>query len=83
MQLFEKATFQQGAHTELLMLTNKQIGDFKHHYHTEDRRFHILPPGIYPDRKYSQQPENSRQIVREKNGIGLDQFLLLPGRFGF
>ncbi|VEB91288.1 UDP-glucose:(heptosyl) LPS alpha-1,3-glucosyltransferase [Citrobacter koseri] len=74
---FEKATFQQGAHTELLMLTNKQIGDFKHHYHTEDRRFHILPPGIYPDRKYSQQPENSRQIVREKNGIGLDQFLLL------
>ena len=48
---FEKATFQQGAYTELLMLTNKQIGDFKHHYHTEDRRFHILPPGIYPDRK--------------------------------
>ncbi|WP_213134320.1 glycosyltransferase family 4 protein [Citrobacter sp. FP75] len=74
---FEKAVFQQGSHTTLLMLTNKQIGDFKHHYHTEEPRFRILPPGIYPDRKYSQQPENSRQIVREKNDIGLDQFFLL------
>ncbi|EPF2242898.1 glycosyltransferase family 4 protein [Citrobacter werkmanii] len=74
---FEKATFQQGSGTTLLMLTDKQIGDFKQHYHTESQRFRILPPGIYPDRKYSLQPENSRQIVREKNGIGLDQFLLL------
>ena len=74
---FEKATFQQGSSTTLLMLTDKQIGDFKLHYHTESQRFRILPPGIYPDRKYSLQPENSRKIVREKNGIGLDQFLLL------
>jgi UDP-glucose:(heptosyl)LPS alpha-1,3-glucosyltransferase len=74
---FEKATFQQGSGTTLLMLTDKQLGDFKQHYHTESQRFRILPPGIYPDRKYSLQPENSRQIVREKNGIGLDQFLLL------
>ena len=74
---FEKATFQQGSGTTLLMLTDKQIGDFKQHYHTESQRFRILPPGIYPDRKYSLQPENSRQIVREKNGIALDQFLLL------
>lgn len=74
---FEKAVFQQGAGTTLLMLTDKQIGDFKHHYQTESQRFCILPPGIYPDRKYSQQPENSRQVVREKNGIGLDQYLLL------
>ncbi|HFS5793418.1 TPA: glycosyltransferase family 4 protein [Citrobacter werkmanii] len=74
---FEKATFQQGSGTTLLMLTDKQIVDFKQHYHTESQRFRILPPGIYPDRKYSLQPENSRQIVREKNGIGLDQFLLL------
>ena len=74
---FEKATFQQGAHTQLLMLTNKQIGDFKNHYQTESQRFHILPPGIYPDRKYSQQPENSRQTVRAKHDIGSEQFLLL------
>ena len=74
---FEQAVFQRGGGTTLLMLTDKQIGDFKHHYQTESQRFCILPPGIYPDRKYSQQPENSRQVVREKNDIGLDQYLLL------
>lgn len=74
---FEKATFEQGKATQLLMLTDKQIGDFQRHYHTESDRFHILPPGIYPDRKYSQQIANARQIFREKNGIADDQFWLL------
>ena len=37
----------------------------------------ILPPGIYPDRKYSQQPANSREIFRKKNGITEQQYLLL------
>ncbi|MDI5349513.1 hypothetical protein MJL48_33060, partial [Salmonella enterica subsp. enterica serovar Kentucky] len=40
-----------GKPTQLLMLTNKQIADFQKHYQTEAERFHILPPGIYPDRK--------------------------------
>ncbi|HBY5067423.1 TPA: glycosyltransferase family 1 protein, partial [Klebsiella pneumoniae] len=55
---FERATFEQGKPTQLLMLTDKQIADFQKHYQTEAERFHILPPGIYPDRKYSQQPAN-------------------------
>ncbi|SUH34044.1 glucosyltransferase [Salmonella enterica subsp. enterica] len=59
------------------MLTNKQIADFQKHYQTEAERFHILPPGIYPDRKYSQQIPNSRQIYRQKNGISEQQKLLL------
>ncbi|EKT1682810.1 glycosyltransferase, partial [Salmonella enterica] len=48
---FERATFEHGKPTQLLMLTNKQIADFQKHYQTEAERFHILPPGIYPDRK--------------------------------
>ncbi|VEA00193.1 glucosyltransferase [Salmonella enterica subsp. salamae] len=63
---FERATFEHGKQTQLLMLTNKQIADFQKHYQTEAERFHILPPGIYPDRKYSQQIPNSRQIYRQK-----------------
>lgn len=74
---FERATFQQGQPTQLLMLTNKQVADFQKHYHTEAERFHILPPGIYPDRKYSQQIPNSRDIYRQKNGISEQQYLLL------
>lgn len=74
---FERATFEQGKPTQLLMLTDKQIADFQKHYQTEAERFHILPPGIYPDRKYNQQPANSREIFRKKNGITEQQYLLL------
>lgn len=74
---FERATFEQGKKTQLLMLTDKQIADFQRHYHTEPERFHILPPGIYPDRKYSEQIANSRRLYREKNRIGEDQNFVL------
>ena len=74
---FERATFAQGKPTQLLMLTDKQIADFQKHYQTEAGRFHILPPGIYPDRKYSQQIPNSREVYRQKNGITEQQHLLL------
>lgn len=74
---FERETFESGKATQLLMLTDKQIADFQKHYHTESARFHMLPPGIYPDRKYSNQPANIRQVVRQKNDISPQQFLLL------
>ncbi|MGL4429042.1 MAG: glycosyltransferase family 4 protein [Silvania sp.] len=74
---FERATFEQGKPTQLLMLTDKQIADFQKHYQTESERFRILPPGIYPDRKYSQQIPNSREVYRQKNGISEHQHLLL------
>lgn len=74
---FERATFEQGKSTKLMMLTDKQIADFQKHYQTEPERFQILPPGIYPDRKYSEQIPNSREIYRQKNGIKEQQNLLL------
>lgn len=74
---FERETFEQGKATQLLMLTNKQIADFQKHYHTESERFHILPPGIYPDRKYSSQSPDCRQHFRQKNNIAENQYLLL------
>ena len=74
---FERATFEQGKSTKLMMLTDKQIADFQKHYQTEPERFQILPPGIYPDRKYSEQIPDSREIYRQKNGINEQQNLLL------
>ena len=74
---FEHEVFKAGAKTKLLMLTSNQINDFKTFYHTEDERFQLLPPGIYPDRKYSNQPLGSRERYREANGITPQQFLLL------
>ncbi|NTX85628.1 glycosyltransferase family 4 protein [Citrobacter youngae] len=74
---FEKATFAEGKSTQLLMLTDKQIADFQKHYHTESTRFHILPPGIYPDRKYSSQAENCRASFRKENDISDSQYLII------
>ncbi len=74
---FERATFEQGKKTQLLMLTDKQIADFQRHYQTEPERFHILPPGIYPDRKYSQQIPDGHRLYRKKNSIGEDQNFVL------
>lgn len=74
---FEKATFERGLPVQLLMLTSAQLADFQRHYHTEPKRFHMLPPGIYPDRKYDQVPPGSRELGRSKNGIQSDELLLL------
>lgn len=74
---FERAVFAQGQNTQLLMLTNNQIAEFKKHYHTESARFHILPPGISRDRKYDQQIAHARQTYREKNHITAQQKVVL------
>ncbi|NDJ55549.1 glycosyltransferase family 4 protein [Enterobacteriaceae bacterium 4M9] len=74
---FEKAVFQQGEKTDILLLTEGQRHDFQKHYQTEDSRIHLLPPGIYPDRKYSNQIPDSRRIYREKNNVADDSLLLL------
>lgn len=74
---FEKATFANGFKTKLLMIAESQIDYFKKHYGTEDERFILLPPGIAPDRKYTNQPEGIRERVRAENGLTPDQKVLL------
>lgn len=74
---FEKATFAHGQKTKLMMIAESQIKDFKKHYETEDNRFILLPPGIAPDRKYSNQPVGTRERFRSQNQISSDQLLLL------
>ncbi|MTC22316.1 MULTISPECIES: glycosyltransferase family 4 protein [unclassified Providencia] len=74
---FEKAVFQKGKATQLMMLTPHQIAHFEKHYETENDRFHMLPPGIAVDRKYDQQITDAKHIYREKNQIPESAFLLL------
>lgn len=74
---FEKAVFQKGKATQLMMLTPHQIAHFEKHYGTESDRFHMLPPGIAVDRKYDQQIADAKRIYREKNQIPESAFLLL------
>ncbi|CAG9433208.1 glycosyltransferase family 4 protein [Providencia alcalifaciens] len=74
---FEKAVFQKGKATQLMMLTPHQIAHFEKHYGTENERFHMLTPGIAVDRKYDQQIADAKRIYREKNQIPESVFLLL------
>ncbi|MGX8940177.1 glycosyltransferase family 4 protein [Symbiopectobacterium sp. Eva_TO] len=74
---FEKAVFSPSVNTKMLMLTQRQIADFKKHYGTQDERFLILPPGIALDRKYDQQTPGVRQTFRHAQNIPENALVLL------
>ena len=74
---FEKSTVGKGLKTKLMIITPNQKRDFQKHYQTEDSRFYLLPPGISPDRKYSNFPANARDDFRQKNRLSDADFLLL------
>ncbi|MEC5344774.1 glycosyltransferase family 4 protein [Brenneria populi] len=74
---FEKAVFEQRGRTKMLMLTQRQIADFKKHYDTQDARFFILPPGIAANRKYDRQAPGVRQRFRHEQGIDENAIVLL------
>lgn len=56
---YEKAVFEPQGHTELLMISAIQQELFKHYYGTPPERFHLLPPGISPDRR---APANAAEL---------------------
>ncbi|KAA8997300.1 glycosyltransferase family 4 protein [Affinibrenneria salicis] len=76
-EAFERAVFTPDSRTKMLMLTRRQIADFKKHYHTQDARFFILPPGIAPDRKYGPHSPQIRADFRCQQHIGADSLVLL------
>ena len=48
---YERAVFAPESRTEILMISSLQQPFFEKHYATPARRFHLLPPGISPDRR--------------------------------
>lgn len=74
---YEKQTVGKGLKTKLMIITPNQKRDFQKHYQTEDERFYLLPPGISPDRKYSNFRPNAREDFRQKNHLDEEDFLLL------
>lgn len=74
---FEKAVFDRSGRTRMLMLTQRQIADFKKHYGTQDERFIILPPGIALDRKYGPHTPERRAAFRREQRIDAGCIVLL------
>lgn len=74
---FENATFGRGGCPHLLMISDIEKRYYEKHYGTEGNRFVLLPPGVAPDRKYSESQLDQRKHFRNLNGIKDDQIVLL------
>lgn len=74
---YEKAVFEKGAKTKILLLSRVQQTYFQKHYQTESERFYLLPPGISPSRKYQNAPSGAREKICKELDISISSFLLL------
>lgn len=63
---YERAVFAPEAHTQLLMISATQQELFKHYYGTPAERFHLLPPGISPDRRAPANAAQLRETARSR-----------------
>lgn len=59
----EKAVFARGKKTEILSISSQEQQHFVACYQTEEKRFHLLPPGISKDRL---APVNATEVRQEK-----------------
>lgn len=74
---YEKAVFEKGTKTKILLLSRIQQTYFQKHYQTESERFFLLPPGISPSRKYQNAPSGAREKICKELDIPISSFLLL------
>jgi len=74
---FEKAVFGKEAGTEILLISEVEKEHFIRCYGTDENRFHLLPPGISPDRAAPDNVAEVRRDFRQKFSFSDDNNLLL------
>ncbi len=80
---YERAVFAPDSRTEILMISRLQQPFFVKHYETPAERFHLLPPGISPDRRAPANAVEIRAGLRSEFGLQEDDLLLLQVGSGF
>jgi UDP-glucose:(heptosyl)LPS alpha-1,3-glucosyltransferase len=80
---FERAVFGPASRTEILMISALQQSLFVKHYGTPAARFHLLPPGIAPDRRAPANAHEIRNDFRREFALGDDDLLLVQIGSGF
>ena len=73
----EESVFQEQSSTKILLLTAGEEQVFRQHYGTPADRFHVLPPGILPDRVPPIKQGTIRATWRQDFGLSEDHFALL------
>jgi len=79
---FERAVFAPQSRTEILMISPQQ-SVFMRHYATPADHFHLLPPGISPDRRAPANAAALRAEFRREFALAEDDLLLLQVGSGF
>ena len=80
---YERAVFAPESHTEILMISAMQQPLFARHYGTPARRFHLLPPGIAPDRRAPPDAAQIRAGFRREFELDEDDLLVVQIGSGF
>lgn len=80
---YEKAVFAPESKTRILMISAVQQPLFERYYGTPAERFHLLPPGISPDRKAPANAAEIRAIFRREFALADDDLLVLQIGSGF
>jgi len=79
----EQAVFAHDAKTHILAISPFTQAEFQGYYHTPASRFHLLPPGIAPDRLASANAAEIRANVRAQYQLAEQDVLLLMVGSGF
>tara|TARA_Y100000815_G_scaffold237084_1_gene230682 strand:- start:140 stop:1261 length:1122 start_codon:yes stop_codon:yes gene_type:complete len=80
---YEKAVFSPAVSTQILMISELQQPLFTKHYKTPLDRFHLLPPGIAPDRRAPANAAEIRAAFRAEFDLAEDELLLVQIGSGF
>jgi UDP-glucose:(heptosyl)LPS alpha-1,3-glucosyltransferase len=76
----ERSVFAPSAGTEILLISPLEKPKFQRCYGTPEERFHLLPPGISPDRLAPENAAEIRAAVRRELGMpAADKLVLMVG----
>jgi UDP-glucose:(heptosyl)LPS alpha-1,3-glucosyltransferase len=75
--MLEREVFDPSLKTRIIILSRSEKEKFIRIYHTPEKRFHTLPPGISRDRISPPNAGDIRRDVRRELNISDDEFLLL------
>ncbi len=74
---YEKAVFNPAARVDILLSSTQDKSDYIHHYHTPEKRFHSLSPGIRLKAQDEATASNLRQRQRNIWGIPQDHYVVV------